>query len=179
MVFEDTAAVTLRDLKEERGGGGHGGAERYCSEIFCSLLLAVLRCWFARTPVSDMTDSNVWCWCDLFICEVWVTRSGFLATYWVPGAIGHWILKPEYPILTKSQSSLGVPQSMPGHSVSSPAGARRWIFWKLPFEQIELQAQLLNYFLGSNKSNINQSGILVLPTTPLENDPTPFTNPRF
>ena len=26
-----------------------------------------------------------------------------------------------------------------------------------PFEQIELQAKLLNYFLGSNKSNINQS----------------------
>jgi len=25
------------------------------------------------------------------------------------------------------------------------------------FEQIELQAKLLNYFLGSNKSNINQS----------------------
>jgi len=24
-------------------------------------------------------------------------------------------------------------------------------------EQIELQAKLLNYFLGSNKSNINQS----------------------
>ena len=31
------------------------------------------------------------------------------------------------------------------------------------FEQIELQAKLLNYFLGSNKSNINQS----------DNDPTP------
>jgi len=32
------------------------------------------------------------------------------------------------------------------------------------FEQIELQAKLLNYFLGSNKSNINQSkfGILFL-----------------
>jgi len=30
--------------------------------------------------------------------------------------------------------------------------------WKLNsvFEQIELQAKLLNYFLGSNKSNINQ-----------------------
>ena len=27
----------------------------------------------------------------------------------------------------------------------------------LYFEQIELQAKLLNYFLGSNKSNINQS----------------------
>jgi len=26
------------------------------------------------------------------------------------------------------------------------------------FEQIELQAKLLNYFLGSNKSNINQCG---------------------
>jgi len=25
------------------------------------------------------------------------------------------------------------------------------------FEQIELQAKLLNYFLGGNKSNINQS----------------------
>ena len=32
--------------------------------------------------------------------------------------------------------------------------------WKdaLYLEQIELQAKLLNYFLGSNKSNINQSG---------------------
>ena len=29
---------------------------------------------------------------------------------------------------------------------------------KKRFEQIELQAKLLNYFLGSNKSNINQSG---------------------
>jgi len=28
------------------------------------------------------------------------------------------------------------------------------------YEQIELQAKLLNYFLGSNKSNINQSGLL-------------------
>ena len=28
---------------------------------------------------------------------------------------------------------------------------------KKRFEQIELQAKLLNYFLGSNKSNINQS----------------------
>ena len=28
---------------------------------------------------------------------------------------------------------------------------------KLQCEQIELQAKLLNYFLGSNKSNINQS----------------------
>ena len=28
-----------------------------------------------------------------------------------------------------------------------------------PFEQIELQAKLLNYFLGSNKSNINQTGV--------------------
>jgi len=27
----------------------------------------------------------------------------------------------------------------------------------LYFEQIELQAKLLNYFLGSNKSNINQN----------------------
>jgi len=26
------------------------------------------------------------------------------------------------------------------------------------FDQIELQAKLLNYFLGSNKSNINQVG---------------------
>jgi len=26
-------------------------------------------------------------------------------------------------------------------------------------KQIELQAKLLNYFLGSNKSNINQSGL--------------------
>ena len=26
-----------------------------------------------------------------------------------------------------------------------------------PLEQIELQAKLLNYFLGSNKSNINQT----------------------
>ena len=44
IVFEDTAAVTLRDLKEEIGWGGHGEGERYCSEIFRSLLLAVLRC---------------------------------------------------------------------------------------------------------------------------------------
>jgi len=28
---------------------------------------------------------------------------------------------------------------------------------ELLFEQIELQAKLLNYFLGSNKSNINQT----------------------
>jgi len=28
--------------------------------------------------------------------------------------------------------------------------------YKKRFEQIELQAKLLNYFLGSNKSNINQ-----------------------
>jgi len=30
------------------------------------------------------------------------------------------------------------------------------------FEQIELQAKLLNYFLGSNKSNINQWANIVL-----------------
>jgi len=29
-------------------------------------------------------------------------------------------------------------------------------FLSFSFEQIELQAKLLNYFLGSNKSNINQ-----------------------
>ena len=29
--------------------------------------------------------------------------------------------------------------------------------YKLCYEQIKLQAKLLNYFLGSNKSNINQS----------------------
>jgi len=44
IVFEDTAAVALRDLEEEIGGGGHGGGERYCSENFRSLLLAVLLC---------------------------------------------------------------------------------------------------------------------------------------
>jgi len=31
------------------------------------------------------------------------------------------------------------------------------------FEQIELQAKLLNYFLGSNKSNINQSSLVTGP----------------
>jgi len=36
------------------------------------------------------------------------------------------------------------------------------------FEQIELQAKLLNYFLGSNKSNINQS-----PTQVQDTPPTP------
>jgi len=30
------------------------------------------------------------------------------------------------------------------------------VFYLKRFEQIELQAKLLNYFLGSNKSNINQ-----------------------
>jgi len=30
------------------------------------------------------------------------------------------------------------------------------------FEQIELQAKLLNYFLGSNKSNINQTECIAL-----------------
>jgi len=44
IVFEDTAAVTLRDLKEEIGWGGHGGGKRYCSQKFRFLLLAVLRC---------------------------------------------------------------------------------------------------------------------------------------
>ena len=34
--------------------------------------------------------------------------SGFLATYWVPRAIGHSMLRPD-PILIESQSSLGVP----------------------------------------------------------------------
>jgi len=33
---------------------------------------------------------------------------------------------------------------------------KRGSFLRLNFEQIELQAKLLNYFLGSNKSNINQ-----------------------
>ena len=36
-------------------------------------------------------------------CPVWCLRLGFLATYWVPGAIGHLILRPEDPILTESQ----------------------------------------------------------------------------
>jgi len=30
---------------------------------------------------------------------------------------------------------------------------------KIEIEQIELQAKLLNYFLGSNKSNINQNTV--------------------
>ena len=33
------------------------------------------------------------------------------------------------------------------------------------FEQIELQAKLLNYFLGSNKSNINQSSTVLFKTS--------------
>jgi len=36
------------------------------------------------------------------------------------------------------------------------------------FEQIELQAKLLNYFLGSNKSNINQIWILQKHSTALK-----------
>jgi len=51
--------------------------------------------------------------------------AGFLATYWVPGAIGHSIPRPENPILTESQSSLGVPRPKAFTPVSSPAGARR------------------------------------------------------
>jgi len=39
-----------------------------------------------------------------------MTWAGFLATYWVPGAIGYSILRPGNPILTESQSSLGVPR---------------------------------------------------------------------
>jgi len=31
------------------------------------------------------------------------------------------------------------------------------LLYSIYYEQIELQAKLLNYFLGSNKSNINQS----------------------
>ena len=33
---------------------------------------------------------------------------------------------------------------------------------KTEVEQIELQAKLLNYFLGSNKSNINQSQAMTI-----------------
>jgi len=46
-----------------------------------------------------------WCHPQLELPK-WV--PGFLATYWVPGATRHSILRPENPILTKSQSSLGV-----------------------------------------------------------------------
>jgi len=49
------------------------------------------------------------------LAEICVARGklgpGFLATYWVHGAIGHSILRPEDPILTESQSSLGVPRA--------------------------------------------------------------------
>ena len=38
-----------------------------------------------------------------------ISQSGFLATYWVSRAIEHSILRPEDPILTESQPSLGVP----------------------------------------------------------------------
>ena len=38
-----------------------------------------------------------------------------------------------------------------------------WAFFSMGIqEQIELQAKLLNYFLGSNKSNINQSYLKVM-----------------
>jgi len=36
------------------------------------------------------------------------------------------------------------------------------------FEQIELQAKLLNYFLGSNKSNINQTRLSTYKPVPYE-----------
>jgi len=35
-------------------------------------------------------------------------------------------------------------------------GVGGYVLAGLEIEQIELQAKLLNYFLGSNKSNINQ-----------------------
>ena len=42
-------------------------------------------------------------------------------------------------------------------SVLEPnTNAQRIFLMSHVFEQIELQAKLLNYFLGSNKSNINQ-----------------------
>jgi len=48
---------------------------------------------------------------------------------------------------------------------------------RFDFEQIELQAKLLNYFLGSNKSNINQSITIFLASNPLHR--IEFGPPKF
>jgi len=58
-----------------------------------------------------------------------LTGPGFLATYWVPRAIGtrSWDQK------TQSWLSHSHHWVCPEHAVSSPAGTRRWIFWKPPF----------------------------------------------
>jgi len=48
------------------------------------------------------------------------------------------------------------------HDPSLQATPLRWIL-AVSVEQIELQAKLLNYFLGSNKSNINQNGSVWYP----------------
>jgi len=81
--------------------------------------------------------------------------AGFLETYWVPGAIGHSILRPEDPILTSHSHHWVRPEH---------AGPRRlfscWCsqmnFLKTPLSGKLVSAQLL-------------------PPPPLENDPTPFT----
>jgi len=48
------------------------------------------------------------------------------------------------------QSGTLQPENRPLQPENRPSGRAKL------YEQIELQAKLLNYFLGSNKSNINQ-----------------------
>ena len=89
-------------------------------------------------------------------------QPGFLATYWVPGAIGHSILRPEDPILTESQSLLGVPRAC-----QATPSRLRLSCWCSQMS-----------FLKTSLSGKQESAQL-LPPPPLENDPTPFTKNRL
>jgi len=82
-------------------------------------------------------------------------QSGSLATYWVPGAIGHSILRPEDPILSESQSSLGVPRAC----LATPS----------------LLLLVLEDDFSENPPFWQTSQCPITTPTPLENDPTPFT----
>jgi len=86
-----------------------------------------------------------------------VKESDFLATYWVPGAIGHSILRPENPFLTESQSSLGVPRPR-AYTLSL------------------LLLVLTDEFIENPPFWHRLDPISIPP--PLENDPTPFTKNR-
>jgi len=85
-------------------------------------------------------------------------RTGFLATYSVPGAIGQSILRTEDPILTESQSSLGVPRACR----ATPS----------------LLLLVLADEFSENPLFWQTSKCPITTPNPLENDPTPFTKNR-